>query len=227
MFKSFWIKYLIVFFSLFGAVSAKTGAESVSPGDGFAIQEISDEIFERIKGKSCKDNCTVPLSDLRYLTVLHHDGKGNVKTGELICNKDIAEDLLDIFRNLYKAGYPIEKMVLVDEYDAVDRASMRDNNTSCFNFRTVAGTSNLSNHATGRAIDINPLYNPWVKVRKGGKIQVSPENGRPYADRSRNDFPYKIDENDLLYKEFIAHGFKWGGHWKSSQDYQHFEKPAR
>lgn len=227
MFKSFWSKSFLAFFTLFLANCLGAFAAPFSPEDGFGIFEIDDEIFARIKGKSYKDNCTVPLSDLRYLTVLHYDGNGNVKRGELICNKDIAEDLIDIFQNLYKAQYPIEKMVLIDEYDAVDRASMRENNTSCFNFRTVAGSTKLSNHATGRAIDVNPLYNPWVKGKKRGKILVSPENGRPYADRTKSDFPYKIDENDLLYKEFIAHGFKWGGHWKSYQDYQHFEKPAK
>lgn len=189
----------------------------------FTIAEIDDDLFERIKGKSYKSNCTVPRSELRYLEVLHYTPSGEVKVGELICNKSIAEDLVDIFRNLYDAKYPIERMVLIDEYDADDTESMRANNTSCFNFRKVAGQKNLSKHAYGKAIDINPLYNPYVKARKDGSLYVSPENGKAYADRSK-DFPMKIDKEDLCYKEFIKHGFKWGGDWKTLKDYQHFQK---
>ncbi|MBP5596538.1 MAG: hypothetical protein J6Y02_14225, partial [Pseudobutyrivibrio sp.] len=87
------------------------------------------EIFERIKGKSYKDNCTVPLSDLRYLHVLHVGFDGQSHDGEIICNKYIADDLLQIFEELYEAKYPIEKIKLVDEYNADDEASMADNNS--------------------------------------------------------------------------------------------------
>lgn len=195
-----------------------TDIETDNPESWFEIREIDDSIFARIKGKSYKDNCTVPLTNLRYLTIAHYTLDGTVQKGELICNKDVADDMIDIFRNLYLAKYPIERMSLIDEYDADDRASMRANNTSCFNFRVVAGSKNLSKHAYGRAIDLNPLYNPYVKGS-----YVSPKEGKAYADRSK-EFPYKIDKEDLAYKEFIAHGFKWGGDWKSMQDYQHFEK---
>ncbi len=99
---------------------------------------------------------------------------------------------------------------------------MADNNTSCFNYRTVSGKSKLSNHSYGCAIDINPLYNPYVRTRDG-KVLVSPQNAGEYADRSA-DFPYKIDREDLCYRLFTEHGFEWGGAWNSSKDYQHFEK---
>ena len=184
----------------------------------FEIHEINSDIFGRIYGKSYKADCTVPVEDLRYLIVTHYDGDGNVVRGEIICNVAIADDLIDIFRNLYQAQYPIESIRLIDEFEADDIKSMQANNTSCFNFRKIAGSKKLSKHARGLAIDINPLYNPYVKGST-----VSPEEGRPYANR-RKDFPYKIDENDLCYKEFIAHGFKWGGSWNSLKDYQHFEK---
>lgn len=188
------------------------------PSEWFEIREIDEEIFSRIKGKSYKEGCTVPLDELRYLTVAHYDGEGNVKQGEIICNRAIAEDLADIFRNLFEERYPIESIRLIDEFDADDVKSMQANNTSCFNFRTIAGSKKLSKHSLGMAIDINPLYNPYVK----GAV-VSPAEGKPYADRKAS-FPYKIDENDLLYREFTAHGFTWGGNWKSLKDYQHFEK---
>lgn len=189
----------------------------------FVISEISDTIFERINGKSYKKGCTIPIVELRYLKVLHYNQKGEILLGEIVCNKSISSDLIDIFRALYDEKYPIERMVLVDEYDADDEKSMADNNTSCFNYRYVAGTKRLSNHSMGKAIDINPLYNPMVVKRKSGIIYVSPSAGKNYANRSA-DFMFKIDRNDLCYKLFKKHGFTWGGDWTSKKDYQHFEK---
>ena len=189
---------------------------------GFYQQEISDSIFVRIEGKSFKENCTTPRRDLRYLKVLHYNKEGEELEGELICHKDIADDLLAIFRELHRAKYPIERMVLIDEFDADDEASMRANNTSAFNFRPASGMRRLSKHSTGMAIDINPLYNPLVKHREG-RTRVYPSTATPYIDRTR-DFPYKIVKGDLCYRLFKKYGFSWGGDWKSSKDYQHFEK---
>lgn len=180
------------------------------------------DIFARIKGKSYKDDCTVPVSDLRYLHVLHVGFDGQTHEGEIICNKAIAEDLLEIFEALYEAGYQIEKIKLVDEYNAEDEASMADNNSSAFNFRFISHTTKISNHGKGMAIDINPLYNPYIKT-VNGNLNIEPANSSDYVDRAK-DFPHKIDENDLAYQLFIAHGFSWGGAWSSSKDYQHFEK---
>ena len=188
----------------------------------FYQQEITDDIFVRIEGKSFKANCTTPREDLRYLRVLHYNLDREVLQGELICHKDIADDLLAIFQELYKAAYPIERMVLIDEYEADDEASMRDNNTSAFNFRRASGMQRLSSHSTGMAIDINPLYNPLVKHREG-KTKVFPATATTYIDRSKY-FPYKIEKGDLCYRLFKKYGFSWGGDWRSSKDYQHFEK---
>ena len=189
----------------------------------FVSENISDSVFNVMKGKTYKDNCTVPRSDLRYLKVLHRNIEGETVLGELVCNKAVAADFIDIFRTLYDARYPIERMVLIDNYNAQDDPSMEANNSSCFNFRFIAGTTTLSNHSMGMAIDINPLYNPYVKQRTNGTLYVSPESGRPYADRNRQ-FDYKIDHNDLCYKLFKQHGFTWGGDWTSLKVYQHFEK---
>ena len=189
---------------------------------GFCQQEITDSIFARIEGKSFKENCTTPRRDLRYLKVLHYNKEGEELEGELICHKDIADDLLAIFRELHRGKYPIERMVLIDEYDADDEASMRANNTSAFNFRPASGMRRLSKHSTGMAIDINPLYNPLVKHREG-RTRVYPSTATPYIDRTR-DFPYKIVKGDLCYRLFKQHGFSWGGDWRRSKDYQHFEK---
>jgi hypothetical protein len=192
--------------------------------DDFYITEITDEIFERIKGKSFKDNCTVPREDLRYLHVLHKDLDGNTHEGEMIVNYHIAEDVLDILKTLYEADYPIERIRLVDEYDADDETSMRDNNSSSFNFRFISHTTRVSKHGLGLAVDINTLYNPYTKVVDGERI-IEPATGEPYLDRDA-DFPYKIDENDLCYKLFIEKGFEWGGAWTDRKDYQHFEIPT-
>ncbi|MFI3261543.1 MAG: M15 family metallopeptidase [Rikenellaceae bacterium] len=188
----------------------------------FKSHEISPEIFNRIKGLSYKDNCTVPLTDLNYIKVLHYNIDDEICIGEMICHHSISKDLLQIFRTLFDAHYPIERMVLVDNYNAEDELSMMANNSSGFNFRFVSGTTRLSNHSLGLAVDINPLYNPYVKT-VNNKVIVEPAESTKYVNRD-NNFPYKIEYNDLCYKEFTKHGFTWGGNWKSVKDYQHFEK---
>ena len=188
----------------------------------FSIDTISDAVFLRMQGRSFPANCTTPRSELRYLRVLHRNAEDSVLHGELVCNKAIAEDLLDIFRKLYEAHYPIEHIRLIDDYEADDELSMRDNNSSSFCFRVVSGTTKLSKHARGMAVDINTRYNPYVRTRNGRR-QVSPDNSLPYVDRTKS-FPYKIEEGDLCYRLFIEHGFTWGGHWQTMKDYQHFEK---
>ncbi len=200
-----------------------TGSDSheISSSD-FYISEITDDIFARMQGKSYKEDCTVPREDLRYVHVRHMGFDGEVKDGELVVNKAIADDVLAIFEELYKADYPIEKVRLVDEYDADDEASMSDNNSSAFNFRFISHTTRISKHGLGMAVDINTRYNPYVKT-VDGKLSIEPANGADYVDRSK-DFPHKIDHEDLCYKLFKEHGFTWGGDWTHSKDYQHFER---
>lgn len=200
-----------------------TGNDSheISSSD-FYISEIPDDIFAKMQGKSYKEDCTVPREDLRYVHVRHMGFDGEVKDGELVVNKAIADDVLAIFEELYKADYPIEKVRLVDEYDADDEASMSDNNSSAFNFRFISHTTRISKHGLGMAVDINTRYNPYVKT-VDGKLSIEPANGADYVDRSK-DFPHKIDHEDLCYKLFKEHGFTWGGDWTHSKDYQHFER---
>lgn len=190
----------------------------------FKAYPISDHIFQRIQGKSYKSNCTVHISSLRYLRVLHRNINGQTQLGEIICNASIADDLLSIFRQLYEQDYKIERITLIDDYDADDEASMKDNNTSCFNFRPVAGTTTLSKHSRGLAIDINPLYNPCLHLRTN---KVQPTTGKPYSTNRQNlrNTPVAIiSKDDLCYRLFTEHGFQWGGNWNSIKDYQHFEK---
>ena len=187
----------------------------------FYTSEIDDELFQRMKGKSYKDDCTVSLDELRYVHILYIDFNGQTQSGEIVCNRAIAEDLIEIFEELYINNYELEEVSLVDKYDADDETSMANDNSSCFNYRCISYTNTVSKHGLGLAIDINPLYNPYVKT-VDGRTSVEPANAIAYVDRSQ-DFEHKIDENDLAYKLFISHGFTWGGSWKNSKDYQHFE----
>lgn len=205
-----------------GEIVSKERIERCGISRCFTQREIDDALFERIYGRSFKTDCTTSRSELRYLTVLHVDIDGNIHAGELICHRTIAGELLEIFRTLYDAGYPIERMVLIDRYDADDERSMAANNSSAFNFRFISGTTKPSSHSRGLAVDINPLYNPYV-VTRNGRTRVEPEAGRPYVDRTAA-FPYKIERGDRCCQEFLRHGFVWGGDWRSCKDYQHFEK---
>ena len=200
-------------------------AERTTYQDNFYYEPLSEEIRNRITGISYPETgCTVPYEDLAYVGLLYVDFNGEEQTGELICNKAIAQDMVEIFYELYRNDYRIERIRLIDEYNGDDTLSMLDNNTSCFNYRVVDGTTTLSKHALGCAIDINPFYNPYIVFNKNGsgETYISPKGSEIYADRSQN-FPYKIDENDLCYKLFTEHGFTWGGNWNSTKDYQHFQ----
>ena len=112
--------------------------------------------------------------------------------------------------------------MVVDYYDADDEKSMTDNNSSAFNWRYIKGSTKLSNHSTGMAVDINPLYNPYY-LSKRDRETIQPQSGKPYLDRT-SDYPYKMEVGDLCYELFTGHGFIWGGDWESPKDYQHFEK---
>jgi len=191
--------------------------------ESFYISGITDEIWERIKGMSYKEDCVLPREDLRYLHVLHRDIEGAEHEGEMVVNRHIAEDVLKILKELYEENYPIERIRLVDEYGADDELSMRDNNSSSFNFRYISHTKTVSKHGLGLAVDINPLYNPYTKI-VDGKRTTEPVTGEPYLDRSA-EFEYKIEKDDLCCRLFADHGFEWGGEWTGKKDYQHFELP--
>lgn len=200
--------------------------DRVTYQEGFYYEPLTDEVKERITGISYPERgCTVPYEDLAYVGLLYIDFAGSAQPGELICNQAVAQDIVEIFYELYRNDYRLERVRLIDEYGGDDTASMADNNTSCFNYRVVDGTTNLSKHAYGLAIDVNPYYNPYVVFHKNpdGSTYISPPGSEIYADRSQT-FPYKIDENDLCYRLFTEHGFTWGGNWNSAKDYQHFQK---
>lgn len=185
----------------------------------FQQMEIPDTVWQRMQGKSYPEGCPVKRSELRYLRLTYCGVDGKDRVGEMVCNKSVASKFVEIFRELHRQHYVIERMQLIDDYDADDVRSMEANNTSCFCYRAVTGGKTVSKHGRGLAIDINPLYNPYVKGNK-----VSPPSGRRYAfQREKSKFPMKITLQDACYKLFVKHGFKWGGAWRSCKDYQHFE----
>ena len=188
----------------------------------FAAEEIPDGVWQRMQGKTYKKNPYIGREDLRHIRVLHWDYDQKSHIGEMIVNKQIADVVVGIFRKLYDAKYPIQRMVLPDVYNADDETQMRDNNSSSFCYRAIAGTTKLSKHARGLAIDINTLYNPYYKDRANGTRYVQQATATKFCNRDWA-FPYKIDESDLCYKLFTEAGFEWGGTWTSCKDYQHFE----
>ena len=188
----------------------------------FAAEPIPDGVWARMQGKTYKENPYIGRDDLRHVRALHWDYDNQMHVGEMIVNKQIAECVARILRQLFDAKYPIQRMLLPDVYDADDETQMRDNNSSCFCYRTIAGSTNLSKHARGLAIDINTLYNPYYKVRDDGTLFIQPATAEAYCNRDW-DFPYKIDHDDICFRLFTEAGFDWGGDWTTRKDYQHFE----
>ncbi|HVM28450.1 MAG TPA: M15 family metallopeptidase [Mycobacteriales bacterium] len=168
-------------------------------------------------GSSWRSGCPVGPAQLRMLTLSHWGFDGVVRTGRMVVHVDQVPAVLGVFGRLFDVGFPIERMVTVDVYGGDDDASMAANNTSAFNCRTVAGTSSWSLHAYGRALDLNPVQNPYVR---GSTVQ--PPAGRAYLDRS-SPRPGMVRAGDAVVTAFAAAGWSWGGAWSSSKDYQHFE----
>jgi len=172
-------------------------------------------------GTSWRPGCPVEPGRLRRVNVDHIGFDGQTHRGELIVHEDLVPDVIAIFEQLYRLGYPVEKIRTVDHYsDADDELSMEDNNTSAFNCRTIPGTNEWSPHAYGRAIDINPLVNPCLYA--SGYFE--PQNAAAYLDRSRTD-PGLLHNGDPAVHAFTDRGWRWGGEWTAPLDYQHFERP--
>ena len=146
----------------------------------------------------------------------HWDFNGRARSGVLIVHEDAAADVVKAFRRLFAAHFPVRRMRMVDAYRGSDYASIEADNTSAFNCRPVTGGGGWSEHAYGRAIDINPIENPYVS---GGT--TSHRASVPYLDRSRVR-PGMAVEGGALVRAFDAVGWGWGGRWSGIKDYQHF-----
>lgn len=145
------------------------------------------------------------------VSVQYYSFDKKLHQGQVVVHKELAQDIIEIFEVIKEHQFPIQSVIPIVRYQWSDAASIKVNNTSAFNYRTIAGTKKLSDHAKGRAIDVNPFLNPWV--------------GRGKSSRSYNPLVEgTLTANCIVVKEFKKRGWKWGGDWKSSKDYQHFSK---
>lgn len=152
--------------------------------------------------------------ELRLISVEYFSFEAKLHRGQILIHKDLVKDIIEIFEIIKVQRFPIAKVIPINNYDWSDDLSTSDNNTSAFNYRYVKGTKKLSAHSYGRAIDINPVQNPHIKNN----------NLRSSKQRYNTNAEGTIISSSFLVKEFIKRGWKWGGNWKSSKDYQHFEK---
>jgi hypothetical protein len=176
---------------------------------------------KRMTGVSWRRGCPVGLRDLRLLTLSYWGFDGRLRTGGLVVHRDAARELVEVFRDLYAARFPIRRMVPIDAYGGSDFRSIEADNTSAFNCRYVDGTTRWSNHAYGTAIDVNPIENPYVS---GGRTAHAAS--RPYVSRTprRRGMAF---EGGALVRAFDRIGWGWGGRWSSAKDYQHFSASGR
>jgi len=192
----------------------------------YNIIEINADTKARmIQGNSWRKSCPVPLTDLRYIQINHWDFNDKIITGEVIVHKDRAEDFVEVFTALFKIHYPIRQMHLISDYGGDDWKSIEADNTSVFNCRSVIGKKKRwSQHAYGKAIDINPIENPYIS--KKGKISHKASlkyKKRLHKVKSNPDKAILLKEDNAT-KIFQQHGWKWGGDWHTIKDYQHFVK---
>jgi len=168
-------------------------------------------------GATWRPGCPVAPTALRRVELDYLGFDGNMHRGQLVVNQDIVDDVIAIFNDLTRLRYPVEKMRTVEHYrGAEDELSMRDNNTSAFNCRVLA--DGWSVHAYGRAVDINPLINPYIDA--SGDLQ--PTTAARYLDRRRDDLGL-LHGGDAAVRAFTSRGWRWGGDWHNPIDYQHFE----
>lgn len=193
---------------------------SAAPVFDASVGPITDELAERMTPTSWREGCPVPLEDLRLVTVDHVTFEGTVATGEIVVHADVADGVVDVFEALFAAQYPMRSMRLVDDFGGDDTASMNADNTSAFNCRAITGGTAWSEHAYGRAIDLNPVENPYVIGD-----HVAPSAGREFAHRP--DAPGVIQPDDVVVRAFAEAGWHWGGYWDRPIDYQHFSVSGR
>ncbi|MTV27051.1 hypothetical protein FTX61_16750 [Nitriliruptoraceae bacterium ZYF776] len=206
---------------LYRQLAADRGTSGPSWGFEARTTALPDTLRRSMTGSSWRSGCPVGLDDLRLVELVHRDLRGTDRVGLLVVHRGVAGDVVHALRRGYEAGFRIERMRLVDHYGADDDRSMRNNNTHAFNCRRVAGSSNWSEHAYGRALDINPIQNPYVRGS-----YVAPDAGRAYLDRS-NVRPGMLTGDDAVVRAFKDRGWGWGGDWSSVKDYHHLSSTGR
>lgn len=172
-------------------------------------------------GSSHRAGCPVTSSDLRLVELTHWGFDGRTHRGELVVHRDVATAVVRVFRDLHVARFPVQRIETVDRYGSDDDRSMAANNTSAYNCRPTTGGTGWSEHAYGRAVDVNPVQNPYVRG-----TTVEPPAGRSYLDRS-DVRPGMVVAGDAVVRAFAAAGWEWGGDFRTLKDYQHFSESGR
>ena len=179
------------------------------------------EVMQRLNPEAWPEGYPVPPAELVFIKLLYWGFDQAEHTGCLIIHRKLAQDILEIFYELYLHHFPVEQVRPIYEFDNDDDASMEANNTSAFCCRAITGRPGIfSQHAFGQAIDINPRINPYVKESKN---LVLPPSGREFVDRKKPTIG-KITPGSLVHTLFSKRGWDWGGNWRDLQDFQHFEK---
>jgi hypothetical protein len=186
-----------------------------------SVSPIDAALAARMTPTSWRPGCPVLLPDLRLLRLSHMDFGGTERTGELVVHRDAVDVVVALFRAIWEEGFPIASMRLVDDFGGDDDASMAANNTSAFNCRRVAGTDRWSEHAYGRAVDINPVQNPYVSSRG-----VEPAAGAAWLNRA-DVRPGMLVAGSRAINVVDWVGWGWGGRWTSARDYQHVSASGR
>lgn len=193
-------------------------AEAALPAYTASVRPIGAALAYRMRW-SWRAGCPVPLSGLRYLRMTYYGFDGLAHTGEMVVNADVVPQVVTAFRRIYVARFPVYRMRLVDDYRGSDAAVMAANDTSAFNCRRVTGGTSWSQHSYGRAVDLNPVQNPYVKG-----TTVEPTAGRSYVTRS----PLRKGMvNSAVRSAFSGVGWSWGGRWITLKDYMHFSRNGR
>ena len=191
-----------------------------------SVHRIGPVLRLKIIGRSWHVGCPVPLRDLRAVEVSYWNFAGDRRTGPLIVNEKVAEDVLWVFRRLFRARFPIKHIVLPPKWHPPRPADYWDpkptSPTAAFNCRPAVGSTTLSQHSYGWAIDINPLQNPYVRSDGSTLRHIA----RQYRDRSLNR-KGMIHGGDIVVRSFAAIGWEWGGHWHTLKDYMHFSLTGR
>ncbi len=206
------------------AVTAETTSTSVAR-PGFQPPEFAatvEEVTAEDLYASWRPGCPVPVESLRLIRATHYGFDAVVPhQGSIVVHEDAVDTMVTVLHELFDARYPIERMEPVDVYGGSDEASMDANNTSAFNCRAATGGSGWSEHAYGRAVDLNPLQNPYVR----GDTVLPPQSAR-FTDRTSTERGV-IHEDDAAVIAFARQGWEWGGHWSTLKDYQHFSASGR
>ena len=183
---------------------------------------LSPRVRRHVRTLNWHAGCPVPISDLRLVRVSYWNFQGDVRKGPLVLHEKVAHDVLWVFRQLFRARFPIHRIDLSPRPQPIDWNSTR-NLSSSFNCRSATGTpGSLSQHSYGWAIDINPLQNPYVRL-DGSVLRAA---AKPYRDRSR-DAPGMIHPGDVVVRSFAKIGWGWGGNWHTLKDYMHFSLTGR